>query len=58
MQYSSNQDHKNKEYFSTNQIQNISELGEVLKRIRARLKSEGVSIDVERKKLLAELQKS
>jgi hypothetical protein len=42
---------KNTSLYSSDEIQNISELGEVLKRVRARLKSEGISIDDARKKL-------
>jgi hypothetical protein len=51
MQYA-NQLQTERRQFTNSEIQNISELGEVLKRIRARLKSEGISIEDERKKLL------
>lgn len=39
--------------FSKEEIQNISDLGNVLREIRSRLKREGVSIEEARKKLRA-----
>ncbi len=44
--------------FSAEEIQNISALGDVLRQIRARLKSEGISIEKERIKLMKRLKKS
>ncbi len=44
--------------YSKEEIWNVSTLGDVLKKIRARLKSEGVSIEEERQKLLERAKKS
>ena len=41
-----------KQIFSSEQIRNISSLGDILRQIRARLKSEGISIEEARKRLL------
>lgn len=46
-----------KELYSTEEIQNISGLGDVLRRIRARLMRDGVSLDKERKKILLKRKK-
>lgn len=44
--------------YSKEEIKNISALGEIFKGIRARLKSEGTSFEIERKKLLERVEKS
>lgn len=46
------------EIYSKDEIWNISTLGDILKRIHIRLKSEGISIEDERKKLLEQAKKS
>lgn len=49
---------KTKEFlYSREEIQNISNLGDVLHRIRARLIRDGVSLDKERKKILLKRKK-
>lgn len=44
--------------YSKDEIWNISTLGDILKGIHIRLKSEGISIEDERKKLLERVKKS
>lgn len=46
--------------FSSEEVRNISGLGDVLRQIRTRLKSEGVELEDERQKLLKyhEVQKT
>lgn len=44
--------------YSEEEIKNISSLGEIFKGIRARLKSEGTSFELERRKLLDRASKS
>jgi len=48
----------NRERFSTEEIKNISALGDIIREIRSRLLREGVSIDDERKKLLIKIRNS
>ena len=40
--------------YSSEEIQNISSLGDILRSVRARLIKDGVSLEKERKKLLKE----
>jgi len=47
-----------KSFYSSQEIQNISGLGDVLRSIRARLIRDGVSIDKERRKILRKRKES
>ncbi|OGI73011.1 hypothetical protein A3D42_00400 [Candidatus Nomurabacteria bacterium RIFCSPHIGHO2_02_FULL_41_18] len=46
-----------KSFYSSQEIQNISGLGDVLRSIRARLIRDGVSLDKERRKILLKRKK-
>jgi hypothetical protein len=48
----------NPKIYSAEEIKNISSLGDIFKGIRARLKSEGTSFEIEREKLLERVEKS